>query len=119
MSRGLSSEAGATLQASIGLPPPNATSASASTRSASATRARAELAGTCCPTPANTPAQCGPIAAVTRSRSGEAPKVLPVATSARRAHPLELGSERRDLAGAERDSFEPCEGELEVRRIDT
>jgi hypothetical protein len=31
----------------------------------------------------NTPAQCGPIAAVTRSRSGEAPKVLPVATSAR------------------------------------
>jgi hypothetical protein len=38
---------------------------------------------------------------------------------ARRAHPLELGSERRDLAGAERDSFEPCEGELEVRRIDT
>ena len=45
--------------------------------------ARTELAGTCCPTPANTPAQCGPIAAVTRSRSGEAPKVLPVATSAR------------------------------------
>ena len=39
--------------------------------------------GTCCPTPANTPAQCGPIAAATRSRSGEAPKVLPVATSAR------------------------------------
>ena len=38
---------------------------------------------------------------------------------ARRAQPLELGSERRDLAGAERDSFEPCEGELEVRRIDT
>jgi hypothetical protein len=38
---------------------------------------------------------------------------------ARRAHPLELGSERRDLAGAERDLFEPCEGELEVRRVDT
>ena len=67
MSRRLSSEAAAPLQASIGLPPPNATSASAPTRSASATRARTELAGTCCPTPANTPAQCGPIAAVTRS----------------------------------------------------
>src|SRR5258707_12994338 len=83
MSRRLSSEAAATLQASIGLPPPKATNASAPTRSAWATRARTELAGTCCPTPANTPAQCGPTAAVTRSRSGEAPKVLPVATSAR------------------------------------
>ena len=36
---------------------------------------------------------------------------------ARRAHPLELGTERRDLAGAERDAFEPCEGELEVRPV--
>ena len=61
MSRRLSSEAAATLQASIGLPPtPLRPAHRRRPTRISATSARTEFAGTCCPTPANTPAQCGP-----------------------------------------------------------
>src|ERR1700728_858937 len=73
----------ATLQVSIGLPPPKLISESASTRTISASSSPTTLRGTCWRAPLKTAAQREPIAPVTCASSRELPSDFPVTTMAR------------------------------------
>ena len=84
----------AALAASMGLPPPKLTTQSARYVSSASARPATAAAGTCWRAPVNTWTQRAPSAPVTCARSGEAPRVRPVTTTARDAPSRSTSSPR-------------------------
>src|SRR5580698_1210761 len=87
----------ATLQVSIGLPPPKPISESAFSRSISACSSCTLLRGTCCRAPLNTATYCAPAAPVTFSSSADPLKFFQSPQSCASAHAVRAHDRARQL----------------------